>query len=65
MKFGPVAQEVMLFKEKCLWTAMDEDLSQYLTLSLGSGELKKGVYHIPGGAEKGGYLARRSVLCHI
>ena len=27
---------------------------------------QKGVgYHIPGGAEKGGYSARTSVLCHI
>ena len=25
----------------------------------------KGVYHIPGGTEKGGYSARTSVLCHI
>ena len=26
---------------------------------------KKGVNHIPGSAEKGGYSARTSVLCHI
>ena len=44
---------------------MDEDRSQYLTLSLGSGELKQGVNHTPGGEDKEGYLARRSVLCHI
>ena len=27
--------------------------------------LKKGEYYIPGCAEKGGYSARTSVLCHI
>ena len=27
--------------------------------------LKKRFYHIPGGAEKGGYSARKSVICHI
>ena len=26
---------------------------------------KKGANHIPGSAEKGGYSARTSVLCHI
>ena len=26
---------------------------------------KNGIYHIPGSAEKGGYSASTSVLCHI
>ena len=49
MKFGPVVQEMISFKEKVYGRGThDQDLSQYVTLSLGSGELKQKTSHTRG-----------------